>query len=296
MSKWALRASQYLLIVTLLVSMGGHLAMLQTVAWGNMLVDFSSKSSFSEAMDKTFDGEHPCAMCKAVKKSKSEEEKKPLLKSEMKMEVALPAPVKVPFPQGTELVFSVTGVFRDLLRGLSRGADAAAASRLRPVPSCALIAIPDLFRRIRIRLTGQCSSAILGNPANRSLTTSFPREDWTTVICLGPTKAVTNAECASLSPRRQTNVRGQSSLASCPPLPTGGWGERVCTDLIIYQNLAFLKNIIRLARASPWSSCSSSSPSSWCWPGCLHPLEGTCSSAATRSTAARTCARSAWRR
>lgn len=84
MSQWVIRASQYLLIGTLLVSMGGHLALLQTVAWGNMLVEFSSKGSFSEAMDKTFDGEHPCHLCKVVKKSKSEGEKKPLLKAEMK--------------------------------------------------------------------------------------------------------------------------------------------------------------------------------------------------------------------
>ena len=88
--------------------MGGHWALLQTIAWGNMLVDFSSESSFSEAMDKTFDGEHPCPLCKVVKKSKSEGDKKPVLKSEMKMEVALPAPVKVPFPRSTELVFRVT--------------------------------------------------------------------------------------------------------------------------------------------------------------------------------------------
>jgi hypothetical protein len=109
MPTWLLRASRYLLIVTWLVSMGGHLAMLQAVAWSNMLADFTAKGSFSEAVNKTFDGQHPCAMCKAVKKSKSEEDKKPLLKSEMKMEVALPVPVKVPFPQGTEIVFSVTG-------------------------------------------------------------------------------------------------------------------------------------------------------------------------------------------
>lgn len=84
------------------------MALLQTIAWGNMLVDFSSKGSFSEAVDKTFDGEHPCPLCKAVRKSKSEEDKKPVLKSEMKWEVALPAPVNVPFPRSTELVFLVT--------------------------------------------------------------------------------------------------------------------------------------------------------------------------------------------
>ena len=108
MSKWALRASQYLLIMTLMVSMGGHLALLQTIAWGNMLVDFSGKTSFSEAVGKTFDGEHPCPLCKVVKKSKRDDEKKPLLKSEMKMEIALPAAVEVPFPRFSEMAFLVT--------------------------------------------------------------------------------------------------------------------------------------------------------------------------------------------
>ncbi len=88
--------------------MGGHWALFQTIAWGYMLVDFSSQSWISEAVEKTFDGEHPCALCKVVRKSKGEEEKKPLLKSEMKMEVILPAPVKVPFPRRTAVVFRVT--------------------------------------------------------------------------------------------------------------------------------------------------------------------------------------------
>jgi hypothetical protein len=108
MSKWALRASQWLLIMTLMVSMGGHLALLQTIAWGNMLVSYSSETTLSEAMEKTFDGGHPCELCKVVKKSKSEEEKKPLLKAGMKMEIALPTPVKVPFPRFSELAFRVT--------------------------------------------------------------------------------------------------------------------------------------------------------------------------------------------
>jgi hypothetical protein len=43
-----------------------------------------------EAAKKTFDGEHPCALCKVVKESKSQEERKPLAKSEMKLDVVLP--------------------------------------------------------------------------------------------------------------------------------------------------------------------------------------------------------------
>jgi hypothetical protein len=109
MSKRMRQFGQWLLIGTLLVSMGGHFALLQTIAWGNMLVDFSSKASLTEAVGKTFDGEHPCEMCKMVKKSKSEEEKKSVVKAEMKMEIVLPAPVKVPFPRHTELLFQTTG-------------------------------------------------------------------------------------------------------------------------------------------------------------------------------------------
>ncbi len=111
MSKWALRASQYFLIGALLMSMGGHLVLLQTVAWGNMMVEFSSRDSFSEAVDKTFDGEHPCHLCKVVKKSKSQEQKNPILKAEMKWDVALPSPVEVPLPRSTDLVFRVTEFF-----------------------------------------------------------------------------------------------------------------------------------------------------------------------------------------
>ena len=100
MSKWMFAAGRWLLLGLLLVSMGGHLVLMQTVAWSRMLADFSSQSSFKEAVAKTFDGEHPCAMCKVVKKSKSEEDKKaPLLKAEMKMEIALAPAVTVPAPK-----------------------------------------------------------------------------------------------------------------------------------------------------------------------------------------------------
>lgn len=104
MSKWIRAASRWLLLGLLLVSMGGHLVLVQTVAWSRMLVDFSKESSFKEAVSKTFDGEHPCDMCKAVKKTKSEEEKKaPLLKAEVKMEIAIAKGVEVPVPEFSEL-------------------------------------------------------------------------------------------------------------------------------------------------------------------------------------------------
>lgn len=103
------QAGQWLLIGMLLVSMGGHLALLQTVAWSRMLVDYSSNQSLTEAVEKTFDGAHPCSLCKVVKQSrKSEEKENPLLKSELKWNVTLPAGVELPAPVSSDTEFLVT--------------------------------------------------------------------------------------------------------------------------------------------------------------------------------------------
>jgi len=99
---------QYLLIGILLVSMGGHLALLQAVAWGNMLVDYSNTDSFTHAVEKTFSGKHPCCLCKLVEKSKEESENKPLLKAKLKWDVALPTPFKLPSPRSTDVEFRIT--------------------------------------------------------------------------------------------------------------------------------------------------------------------------------------------
>ena len=111
MSKWASRMGHLFLIGALFVSLGGHLAVFQTIAWANMLKDFSRSASFEEAAKKTFDGEHPCHLCKAVKESKKQEEKKPLLKAESKMEVALSTPVRLKTPWGVPVVFRVPAYF-----------------------------------------------------------------------------------------------------------------------------------------------------------------------------------------
>ena len=109
MSKRLRRASHYLLIGTLFVSLGGHLVLLQTLAWGNMLMSFSRTESITEAAKMTFDGEHPCELCKAVKQTKKEEEKKPLLKSEAKLEIILPASISLKTPIGIPVVVLVPG-------------------------------------------------------------------------------------------------------------------------------------------------------------------------------------------
>ena len=54
---------------------GSHWAVLQTVAWTNMFVDNASEEPFSSAFIKTFDGQHPCALCKQIDKGRQSEKK-----------------------------------------------------------------------------------------------------------------------------------------------------------------------------------------------------------------------------
>lgn len=66
-----------LLIVTALVAMlGAHWALLQTVAWTTMLADNLQSASLQDAIVKTFDGRHPCPLCRAIAAGKKAEQKR----------------------------------------------------------------------------------------------------------------------------------------------------------------------------------------------------------------------------
>jgi hypothetical protein len=69
------RAAQFLIAALLIVSVGGHWAFLQSVAWVTMVIDYSKDAPLSVAVEKTFDGKHPCQLCKVVKHGKETEQK-----------------------------------------------------------------------------------------------------------------------------------------------------------------------------------------------------------------------------
>lgn len=64
-----------LLILALLGATGGHWAVLQTIAWADMLAQNLQTESVGAAISKTFDGEHPCQMCKQISAGKKAEKK-----------------------------------------------------------------------------------------------------------------------------------------------------------------------------------------------------------------------------
>lgn len=52
-----------------------------------MLVENSARSSFVEAVKRTFDGAHPCGVCQQIKAGKKEEQKTPAAKGFVKIDL-----------------------------------------------------------------------------------------------------------------------------------------------------------------------------------------------------------------
>jgi len=57
------------------LSVGLHRGVIQGVAWTQMLVHYASETSLMEAVEKTFDGQHPCPLCEAVRDDRETEHK-----------------------------------------------------------------------------------------------------------------------------------------------------------------------------------------------------------------------------
>jgi hypothetical protein len=60
-----------MLLIALALATGAHWEVLQSVAWTTMLAKNLRRESFQEAVVRTFDGKHPCQMCKAVNAGKN---------------------------------------------------------------------------------------------------------------------------------------------------------------------------------------------------------------------------------
>jgi hypothetical protein len=69
------KTSRWLLVFLLCATLGFHWALLQSAAWVGMIVNYSRQGSLRDAVSKTFDGRHPCALCKFVSAGKKTEKK-----------------------------------------------------------------------------------------------------------------------------------------------------------------------------------------------------------------------------
>ena len=81
------RFGKFLVVLALVLATGLHWAALQTVAWGTMLAaNLSSQQSLAETVSRTFDGEHPCPLCKAITAGKKSEKQSDQITLKLKLE------------------------------------------------------------------------------------------------------------------------------------------------------------------------------------------------------------------
>ena len=84
------RLGKVLLIVAMLAATGTHWVILQSVAWTSMLARSLQTTSLERAINLTFDGKHPCSLCKAIAAGKQAQRKCEFLASFKKLEFISP--------------------------------------------------------------------------------------------------------------------------------------------------------------------------------------------------------------
>jgi hypothetical protein len=67
------RLGHALLIVAVLTATGTHWLVLQSVAWTTMLASNLHATSLTQAVERTFDGKHPCCLCRQIAKTRQAE-------------------------------------------------------------------------------------------------------------------------------------------------------------------------------------------------------------------------------
>lgn len=105
----SLRLAQRGVVLLVCLSLGMHWALLQGIAWTGMLITFAREGAMIEAVEKTFDGQHACALCLKVKEGRDSDEKQPQQagQSLKKLDAVLVAVVKLIAPAAEELNFAV---------------------------------------------------------------------------------------------------------------------------------------------------------------------------------------------
>ena len=83
---------KWLIVGMLVLAISSPWALLQSVAWFGMLVNYSRKAGLPQAVAMTFDGQHPCPLCHLVKEGQAEERQREKQKaaSDQKLQLSLP--------------------------------------------------------------------------------------------------------------------------------------------------------------------------------------------------------------
>ncbi len=113
-----LRLTGYPLLFLAMFSIaGGHWAVLQTVAWTGMVIEYSKDSPVAAALIKTFSGRAPCKMCHTIEAGKEKESRLPAtVKADKKIdkflvrsvrEIPMPPPAQFAYPPIVDAMVSM---------------------------------------------------------------------------------------------------------------------------------------------------------------------------------------------
>lgn len=85
------KLTKLVVVCALVFSAGAHWTILQSVAWVGMTVSFAQTAPLSEALAKTFDGKHPCHLCRLVQDGKKSEKRQDAQTESVKLDLCLDA-------------------------------------------------------------------------------------------------------------------------------------------------------------------------------------------------------------
>src|ERR1051326_2842359 len=103
------RLANWIAVVTLTFVLGGHWAILQSVAWLTMVAGYSQTDPLKQALVKTFDGDHPCPLCLFVAKGKKAEQKQDTQKLLVKLDLFAAAAPALLWPPAKDPLGYPTG-------------------------------------------------------------------------------------------------------------------------------------------------------------------------------------------
>jgi hypothetical protein len=109
------RPAKILVVIALVLTTGLHWAVLQTVAWGAMLANNLRSESLTCAVSQTFDGAHPCCLCKAIAAAKQSQKKSDAVAATFKMEFPVTTGSLSLFPPQDFLLTEVKHGFAEVL-------------------------------------------------------------------------------------------------------------------------------------------------------------------------------------
>jgi hypothetical protein len=106
-----IRLARTLLLLAMLLSVGLQWVVVQSAGWASMMVTYSHEYGYFSALEMTFDGAHPCALCKVAEKAAQDEDAdgKPSDEQKLKLkklELAQDLPVLLPPPTAQNVSYA----------------------------------------------------------------------------------------------------------------------------------------------------------------------------------------------